>query len=345
MSFRSLLFILLFFILSHNSFSQAIYKGGSGDGFSDGNYVQSSNVLLDLYKGGNEDGFATIGIIQADNISFNVYNGGIADGFATVGIVQADNVSYNVYNGGNADGFATAGIIQADNISYNIYNGGIADGFVILGIIQADNISYNIYNGGIADGFSKGTVGSLGNEVPLPIELLSFTGGCDNGNLVFNWTTASEINNDYFSVERSPDAKQWQVIGIVKGEGNLYSEHNYSYKVTEPYIGISYCRLKQTDFNGQYKYSQVINVENCRDGESDNLTLYPNPSMGTINLLFNGDNTQVNSIEIYNVNGERVYYSKKFQSEISLPDKKSGLYFIHVILPTKIINEKLLIER
>lgn len=226
-----------------------------------------------------------------------------------------------IFNGGNADGFSVSCYAQADAVLNNtIFNGGNSDGFFVSCYIQAD--------------------------AALPIELLSFTGKCDNKNLIFKWSTATEINNHYFTIEHSKDGINWIIRGTVNGAGNSSSLLNYSFTDTEPNNGISYYRLKQTDFDGNSKYATIITVQNCKEDLPENsLIIYPNPGNGTFNLLFNGDKAQVHSIEIYNVSGERVYYSGSYQPIIDLTGKPSGTYFVHFNSHIKIITKKIVIVR
>src|SRR5688572_19625569 len=226
-----------------------------------------------------------------------------------------------IFYGGNADGFSFNCYAQEDVVLNNtIFNGGNADGFFVSCYIQADAV--------------------------LPIELLSFTGKCDNKNLIFKWSTATEINNHYFTIEHSKDGITWIIRGTVSAAGNSSATLNYSFTDTEPYNGISYYRLKQTDFDGNSKYATIITVPNCKEDLPENsLTIYPNPGSGTFNLLFNGDKAQVYSIEIYNVSGERVYYSGSYQSIIDLSGKQSGIYFVHFNLDIKVITKKIVIVR
>ncbi|NTW33517.1 MAG: Ig-like domain repeat protein, partial [Bacteroidetes bacterium] len=92
----------------------------------------------------------------------------------------------------------------------------------------------------------------------LPVEFLSFTGTCDNYNIILEWSTASETDNDYFTVYCSNDCKNWQFEGTVDGAGNSNTLLFYSYLVTIPCDKISYYRLKQTDFDGKRDYSDIV---------------------------------------------------------------------------------------
>lgn len=102
---------------------------------------------------------------------------------------------------------------------------------------------------------------TLGSIVPLPLELLNFDAKYNNKTVDLKWITASEKNNDYFTVERTKDGKLFNEIAIVKGAGNSTSIHNYVAEDKNPANGISFYRLKQTDFNSSFSYSNLVAVE------------------------------------------------------------------------------------
>jgi hypothetical protein len=175
---------------------------------------------------------------------------------------------------------------------------------------------------------------------PLPIELLYFTGECVNGYSILKWSTASETNNDYFTIEREKDAATWEVVAIVDGAGNSSSVLNYSFTAEHRYDDISYYRLKQTDFDGSFKYATPIFIGNC---ELDNteLIISPNPSMGIFNIQYNGNINQFRSIDIFTVLGLKIYHSDAFQSTIDLSSQSSGVYILHFNVTSKVIIEKI----
>jgi hypothetical protein len=86
---------------------------------------------------------------------------------------------------------------------------------------------------------------------PLPVELLSFTANCNNNKVELNWSTASESNNDYFSINKSKDLNNWYNIGTVAGSGTTNSVHDYYLIDNSPFIGKTYYQLKQVDFDAQ----------------------------------------------------------------------------------------------
>jgi hypothetical protein len=95
----------------------------------------------------------------------------------------------------------------------------------------------------------------------LPIELLSFDAKPDDNHVLAKWSTASEKNNDFFTLERSKDGASFEKLKTVPGAGNSDHVLNYSEKDEAPLHGISYYRLKQMDYDGKTSYSRVVTVE------------------------------------------------------------------------------------
>jgi len=178
----------------------------------------------------------------------------------------------------------------------------------------------------------------------LPIEIQSFSAVCSNKIVVLNWITASETNNDYFSVEHRSDIASWQVIGIVKGSGNSYSPINYTFNDNLPYNSISYYRLKQTDYNGNFSYYKTVAIKNCAR-ELITINIYPNPAKQIMNFKINEDKPNIKSISIYSSAGEMVYYSELNHSSIDLTNMNDGIYFLNVILASKVITKKFMIKK
>ncbi|MBI3133712.1 MAG: DUF2341 domain-containing protein [Bacteroidetes bacterium] len=118
----------------------------------------------------------------------------------------------------------------------------------------------------------------------LPIELINFNAiSMQNNDVEIVWATASEINNAYFTVERSQDGITWEIVKKINGAGNSSSVLNYNAIDSYPFSGISYYRLKQTDFDGQSSYSEIRSVT-IQDTQ---ITIYPNPTNNHITLTDN----------------------------------------------------------
>jgi hypothetical protein len=116
----------------------------------------------------------------------------------------------------------------------------------------------------ITYGIQSTPCGCIQNLIVLPIELISFAATQINNSVAITWTTASEINNEFFTVERSQDAENWNPIFVINGQGNSTTLFNYSVFDSSPLDGVSYYRLKQTDFMGESKYSTIIEMNIVR---------------------------------------------------------------------------------
>ncbi len=109
-------------------------------------------------------------------------------------------------------------------------------------------------------GFTIGTVNRV--QTPLPITLVSFNGRINDGVTELTWSTATEHNNDFFTVERSEDGEQFIPVATVRGAGQSIASRNYTATDNFPPAGKIYYRLKQTDFDKEFSYSKIIVVDN-----------------------------------------------------------------------------------
>lgn len=169
----------------------------------------------------------------------------------------------------------------------------------------------------------------------LPIELTSFTGSCAGRTKTFDWTTASETNNDYFSLERSTDGETFETVKIIPGAGTSTSSHHYSVQIAEADANLVYYRLKQTDYDGQYSYSNIIHVSCTSDnGYADELTVYPNPANESIQIQLHSNEQGTYMIAIYNLLGQvvqEVQHTKSGAETLSVPlTVASGQYVLRV---------------
>ncbi len=141
----------------------------------------------------------------------------------------------------------------------------------------------------------------------LPVELLTFTGSCNNGYADLAWETASEINNDYFLLQNSSDASNWIDVATITGAGNSNSLTGYQYTDNNPFNGINYYRLKQVDYDGEFVYSETI-IINC-NSEITNICLYPNPASGYLSFSFKTPHKSRLGIVMVNSLGQQVWQS------------------------------------
>jgi hypothetical protein len=152
--------------------------------------------------------------------------------------------------------------------------------------------------------FSPFTIGLI-PTTPLPIEMLRFDGSCTGNHVLLKWSTATETDNDFFTVERSVDGSAFSAIGNLDGAGNSTQVLNYHFDDPDAVGGTNYYRIKQTDYNGHYSYSNIIVVD-AKACEDKNLQL--------VNTFFNADDLEIDyrhangpvTIEIYNAEGRVV---------------------------------------
>jgi hypothetical protein len=127
----------------------------------------------------------------------------------------------------------------------------------------------------------------------LPIELTKFAAVVQNGVVELSWTTQTEINNDYFTLERSADDLKFEEIGIIQGAGSSHLPVNYVFEDKNPLPGRAYYRLKQTDFDRTFTYSKVIST--FLAAEESTFRAYPNPLISSTVYL-----SQKSNITVYN---------------------------------------------
>ena len=171
----------------------------------------------------------------------------------------------------------------------------------------------------------------------LDVKWLSFTGKNNGSSNLLEWSTATELNNDHFDIERSSNGISFEKIGIVKGSGNSSTPLHYQAADNHPLGGNNYYRLRQTDIDGKYAYSVVIIVAN--GAAKNGVKLYPNPCKDnlTINLGSVVDNVQ---ITISDMTGKIISESAYRQQQL-IPLKMrgaAGLYFIKVSKGNTVIS-------
>ncbi len=338
-----------------------IFFGGSADGSANSELINSvcpAPINTNIYFGGVSDGGSNSELISSvcpAPINTNIYFGGISDGGSNNQLISAVcpvPINTNIFFGGISDGGSnnvlTSSVCPIP-INTNIYFGGNNDGSSyndFINSVCAPHTSTNIYLGGSADGFSRQII--INTPSPcglLPIDWLSFTGSCRNMQRVLEWSTATESNSKEFTVQYSQAGAAWLDAGTVPASGYSPVSKNYSFTDPEPRSGTMYYRVKETDADGRLIYSKVISVEDCGWSVADNLVILPNPSAGAFNISYTGDKSQVTSIEVFAVPGERVYYSAGFQSRIDLSSQAQGIYFIHINAGARTMIRKLLVVR
>lgn len=176
----------------------------------------------------------------------------------------------------------------------------------------------------------------------LPIELTSFGASCENKEVKTNWTVASELNNDFFTVQRSRNGIDFEDIGTIYSIGNHTEDYSYSFTDENPILGdgstgISYYRLKQTDDNGDTETFDALAVDWCGSlGDEQTITIFPNPVVdNNCKVLVTNQKNNPIALQLMDMNGKQVANyeftptSDTEQYNIDFPaDTNRGVYFI-----------------
>ena len=197
------------------------------------------------------------------------------------------------------------------------------------------NTAGTIISDGFQSSFSPFALGSSNSGNALPIDLLSFGGECENGRVLLEFVVASQVNNDYFTIERSVDAYKWNEVGVIAGEGNTNTQVTYNWTDDNPFNGVSYYRLAQTDYDGTTKRFDPIAVS-CESSVTA-YSVYPNPANEVLNIDIELTSYQGNDveIEIMDINGRKIQ-SQKVQLdrgynhlEVDISKIPCGVYMIN----------------
>ena len=187
---------------------------------------------------------------------------------------------------------------------------------------------------------------------PLPVELTSFRGYSEESYVQLNWSTATELNNYGFDLERkvNDENSEWEKIGFVEGAGESNSPNEYSYRDKEAFGASKFIyRLKQLDTDGGFTYSDEIEVE-VVPKEYNLYQNYPNPFNPETTIRFSLVEPQKVSIKLYNVVGQEVtdIVNKDYElgyHEINFDAKylSSGVYFYRLQAGDFVATKKMLL--
>ena len=234
-------------------------------------------------------------------------------------------VAYGSHNGHSDE--SSLRLVAWDDVDAQWENeGGQIAGDVSGGTVMSENMVH----------FSTRQV-SIGRApaTTVPVELLSFTGVAERGDVVLSWITVSEVNNDRFEVEWSSDGVSFIQIGEVKGNGTTDETQYYSWVDDEPITGLNYYRFRQVDLDGRFEYSPIIYVALEEQSEQVGMRIFPNPITGDrFNLEMTGfRDREILRVSIVNLSGQ-VIHSQEMNAwqgidEVTLPQgTPPGIYSI-----------------
>jgi hypothetical protein len=246
--------------------------------------------------------------------------------------------------GGGGQGYISfSGIQPTTNVTTTTLNG-------IPGC--NNNISPCTNSAGLPTGLDN--IGIFANNSsPLPIKLISFSATANADKVDLKWVTETEVNNDFFTIERSKDTRNWEVVTTVGGAGNSNQTIGYFDSDYSPVKGISYYRLKQTDFDGKYSYSNVVPVKYVKNNKDASISLFPNPvNRGEeVKISFNDIIEEKILVVLRDAKGNE-YFSKVVLNvedgvlivvsiDFALP---AGMYLIVASSENQVYSQKLLVK-
>ncbi len=174
--------------------------------------------------------------------------------------------------------------------------------------------------------FLGGTAGGGGGGAglgPLPVTLVSFEGKAKNNAVYLDWSTSSEINNAYFSVERSQNGVTFEAIGKVNGGGNSNEMLNYAFIDAKPVQGVGYYRLRQVDFDGRFGLSNVISL---KSRSNNAYSVFPKITSDNFEIL---SNAPYKNLKLIDVTG-RMVFETGYLTNYSIGHLAAGVYFIEI---------------
>lgn len=283
-----------------------------------------------MYRGGPHDGYHTgsvPGFSQAHRPYFAMYWGGLGDGYDRsaqdnfTAIALAQNA---MYNGGSSDGYGINNqhdFMPAPRLHYGMYTAGSGDGFAsdsAIAFSPAFLPQYTMYtsSGAGDDGYAGSLIISY---VPLPIDLLSFSGqALENRQALLSWEVADEQHTLQYELQRSRDSKTFSSIYKKEVSTPASGPRNYAYTDEQPYPGHNFYRLLVTEQSGKTVYSRILMLS--FDDQGNRYTLYPNPTASGIHIQ-------------YDIRTEAIYTLSDIQGKVRATGKlKSGNHAVSLPL-------------
>jgi hypothetical protein len=231
-------------------------------------------------------------------------------------------LSWDNFVSGGVNNTATLQVVRWNGTTWKDHgNGGI--------------VGSTIATSGTVTSFSPFTMASQNTDNPLPVELLSFKAEAKADQVELVWTTASEISNHFFTVERSADLISYDEVAKVNGAGNSNAIKSYQTFDSKPLSGISYYRLVQTDFDGTRREYDPHMVQFAGGSNSD-LQVYPNPVVDNLSIKLPNAKSGNYTLNITNATGALVgsvelKNADLINYEISLKDQLPGVFTVQIL--------------
>jgi hypothetical protein len=186
--------------------------------------------------------------------------------------------------------------------------------------------------------------GEIVPSATLPVKLISFDAVKNNQTIDISWSTASEINSDYFDIMRCGIDSKWELISTVRAAGNSNKILHYSINDVFPRPGINYYKMVEYDFDGAKQESKVVSISNPLVVLTQ-LTAFPNPTSNTTTFIFYTENAGTYYLKVFSTSGEQVYKALLFGNEgenrfsINMQDYAEGTYSFQLYSEAQMLSE------
>lgn len=338
---KYLLSLILMLEFAFSTLAQDCFYGGEGSGsdLSEAGYCLDFMAYTSSESG---DGFYSKGVYYcADGARYTSSETG--SGLSRSEVWYCDTLGQLLLFHSSADyssGFTMSSVGYCQPF-------GFIGGLSGQGMSSVDYCTNITFVGSDASGWSTAMAECLD---PLPVELLTFTAVKSGNSALLLWQTATEINNNFFRIEKSADGFYFSSIGIVFGAGNSNQLIEYSFVDATPVFGLNYYRLSQIDFDGSEHQSPIAVLDFLLENESDDISIYPNPigSESVLNIVLPFDIHGL--LNISDLNGRVVYSVNVTEDDqivrIMMDSDlfRPSVYFISIISGNQIYSDKILVE-
>jgi hypothetical protein len=190
------------------------------------------------------------------------------------------------------------------------------------------------------------------NNYVVPVELTSFTGSNIDGNIILRWSTATEINNKIFQIERRKENSNFVTIGFVEGKGTTTEQQEYSYVDRNVTTGKYFYRLKQIDFDGTFEYSNEIEVDVSLPKTFSLGNCYPNPFNPSTKIIYEIPKQSTVILKVYDILGNEVSTlvnemksAGSYQIVFDASELSNGVYFYRLQADNFIETKKMILMK
>ena len=299
-----------------NSYTKSIYAPTTGNG---------GNIGISCQGGSDIKILNNISIIDSD-----LNKSAIASNITGAnGLVVKNNIIYGTNGAIGEDPEVVAVQVNTQMadpkfMDENTFDFDLQSSSPAIDVTGVANAPIDDYGGTTRD--ATPDLGALEFVAPLPVELLYFDAELiEDNKVLLTWATLSELDNDYFSLEKSNDGRTWKVLKNIDGAGTTQTVKHYKFNDKNPFDGFNYYRLKQTDFDGRFEYSTIESIWLNKNTPSS-LSVFPNPFKNQITI-----ETDAEEVFIFDALGRLVKdidLEKLNALSIDLGNLSSGVYFV-----------------